>query len=119
MDLVRRGAGGQCLRERRGDAAGEVVDRSEWPRDRKVVAGAEQHACAGLEIGDEPRDEGGLADPGLTRDDDDAAVAPRCCSARLRELSQCPFTFEELHTHNDRPAGAFVQTSFGYGCLAR
>ena len=43
MDLVRRSLCGERLLERRRHAAGEVVDRPERPRDREVVAGADEH----------------------------------------------------------------------------
>ena len=81
--------------------------------------GAQQHACAGLEIGDEASDEAGLADPGLTRDDDDAAVAPRCRSAPLRELESMPLHVRGAPHHKDRPARAFVQPSFTVGVYLR
>ena len=97
VDLVRRRAGGQRLLQRRRQRAGQVVDRAERPRDREVVAGAEQYARVGIEIGDEAGDEGGLADPGLAGHDDDATVTPRCRDPRLREHSQCPFPLQELH----------------------
>ncbi len=97
VDLVRRRAGGQRLLQRRRQRAGQVVDRAERPRDREVVAGAEQHARVVIEIGDEAGDERGLADPGLAGHDDDATVAPRCRDPRLREHSQCPFPLQELH----------------------
>ena len=97
VDLVRRRAGGQRLLERRRQRAGEVVDRSERPRDREVVAGADQHPRVVVEIGEEARHERRLADPGLAGDDDDPAVAPRRRVARLRERRQRPFPLEELH----------------------
>ena len=73
------------------------MDRSERPGDREVVAGADEHPGTGLEVGDEPRHECGLADPRLTDDDDDAPVTLRRCSARLRERSECLLALQKLH----------------------
>ena len=83
--------------ERRRDAPDEVADRAERPRDREVVAGAEQHPRAGVEILEEPGDERGLADPGLAGDEHDAALAARGRVARLGERRQCPVALEQLH----------------------
>ena len=106
VDLVRRRVGGERPLQLLGHAAGEVVDRAERPRDREVVAGADEHPRALLEARDETRHEGGLADPGLADHDDDAAVAPRRRLTRLREPGQCGLTFEELHSRKIDPSRA-------------
>ena len=81
------------------------MDRSERPRNRQVVAAADQHPGVIPEVREEARHERGLADPGLTDDDDQLTVAPRRRPARLRERRQRRFPLEELHGSTiDRPS---------------
>ncbi len=61
LDVVRRRAGRERLLERRRDAPDEVANRTQRPRNREVVAGADQHPRPGSETLDEPGDERGLA----------------------------------------------------------
>jgi hypothetical protein len=103
LDLVRRRAPGEGLSERRRDAADEVADRPERPRDREVVARPEQGARVEPEVGHEPRDERRLADAGLARDEDDAARPARGRGAGVGERGECVVPFEELHASTIDP----------------
>src|SRR5262249_3332097 len=67
------------------------------PRDRKVVARAEEDARVRLEVADEAGHQGGLADSGLARDEDDAPLPARRLTARLRERAQRVLALEQLH----------------------
>jgi hypothetical protein len=97
LDLVRRRAGGERLVERRRDAPDEVPNRAERPRNRQVVARAEQHPRTRVQIPYEPGDERGLPDPRLPGDQDETTVAARGRLARLGESGQCTIALEELH----------------------
>jgi SAM-dependent methyltransferase len=97
LDLVRDGAAGKRLLERRRHGPDEVSNRIKRPWNRQVVTGSEQYPRPGLEIPHEPGDEGGLADPWLPGDQDDTTLPPRCRVARLRKRSQRPIALEQLH----------------------
>ena len=75
LDVVRRRPCRERARELRRDASGEVAERAERPRDRKVVARADEHARPRVEPLEEPRDERRLADSRLAVDEDGAALA--------------------------------------------
>src|SRR5207247_8697052 len=79
------------------DAADEIPDRTERPRNREVVAGAEQHPGPCFELPREPGDERGLADPRLAGDEHHSTGALRSSVARLPERSQRLVTLEPLH----------------------
>ncbi len=76
LDLVRRGAGGERARELGRDAASEVPERAERPRDREVVAAADEYPGARLETVEEPPDERRLPDARLAGDEHDAPLTP-------------------------------------------
>jgi hypothetical protein len=97
LDLVRRRPGRERLLERRRDAADQIPDRAERPRDREVVAGAVEDASGGLDAPQERGDERGLADPGLARHEDDAPVPARRRVACVRQRGQCSLALEEFH----------------------
>ena len=103
LDLMRSGARRDRLGEVLGDAADEVADRAEGPRDRKVVTRSGQDPPARAEIAQEPRDERRLADAGLARDENDAPRAPRCLGMGADERRERPVPFEELHTSTIDP----------------
>ena len=109
LDVVRRGAGRERLLERRRDAPDEVADRAQRPRDREVVAGAEQHPSPRRPRSrSEPGDERGLADPRLAGDEDDPTIAPRRRLARLGERGQCAVALEQLHRSKIDPARSWA-----------
>jgi hypothetical protein len=99
---MRDGPGGKSVLQRCRDGSGEVSDRTEWPRNREVVAGAIEHPRPGFEIADEPGDERRLADSRLAGDEDHTTLASRCRKVRLEKRRHCPFALEELHRPNDR-----------------
>ena len=97
LDLVRGGAGGKSRRELSGDRAREVSKRAERPRDRQVVAGADERSRPSVEIVHEPGRESGLADPGLAGDEDHAARAPRGRLAPIGQDGECAIALEQFH----------------------
>ena len=97
LDLVRRGARVERGLELDRDGTDEVTDRPQRTRDRQVVAGAEEHSRAGVEIPCEARDELRLPDPGLAADEGDAPLPPGCGRPRLGKRGQRPITLEQLH----------------------
>jgi hypothetical protein len=105
LDLVRRRAPRERLGEQRRDAADEVPDRAERPRDREVVARAEQDAGGRAQPVEDPGDERRLPDSRLTGHEHDAAGAARRARVRLRERRERPVALEEVHGATlERPA---------------
>jgi hypothetical protein len=97
LDVVRRRTGPERIVERRRGAAGKVAKGTERPRDRKVVARADENTRVVGEIADEALDERGLADAGLPRDENDAAGAGRCGGACRGKRREGLFALQELH----------------------
>ena len=90
LDLVRRGARVEGGLELDRDGADEVTDRAERTRDRQVVAGAEEHSRAGVEITCEARDELRLPDPGLAADEGDAPLPPAAAARASASAASAP-----------------------------
>ncbi len=97
LDVVRRRAGGEGLLERRRRAPHEVPDRPQGPRNREVVAGADEHPPVRVEVADEAGHERRLADARLACDERGPAPAPRGRVAGVRESRQGSVALEELH----------------------
>ena len=102
LDLVRGGAGGKSRRELSRDRAREVSKRAERPRDRQVVAGADERSRPAVEIVYEPRRESCLADAGLAGDEDHAARAPRGGLASIGQDGECAVALEQFHGSKDK-----------------
>ena len=107
--------------QRARDTAGQVSDRAQWPRNRKIVAGAEQHPRRRAQVGKELPHEPRLADPRFPGDQDDPTL-PACCSLSRRvERGQRPISLEQLHGPRLRrgPESAFSHSAAASAGVAR
>jgi hypothetical protein len=106
VDLVRRRAGRQRVREAGRDAAREIAERPQRARDRQVVAGARENARAAVEIVQEAPHQGGLPDPGLAADADGPPFARCGRCVCLGERLQRGLTLKKLHA-DSRHVGTY------------
>lgn len=71
--------------------------RSERTGCREVVAGSDRDARDRAGIAAEPLDQGGLADPGLTPDEDEPPLAGRGLVQEAMEVVEERAPFEKFH----------------------
>ena len=120
VNLMWRSVRGERFVERGRHRADEVVDGAQGPRDREVVARADENAGVGLERADEARHERGLADSRLADHDDGAALPPRGRVAGLGQRRERPLTFQELHGSTiDLPEAGFCRRGLLCGATPR
>jgi hypothetical protein len=97
VDLVGSRAVAESFSKARGHGTGQIAERSQRARDRKVVAGSEERPRAGLEVPDEPLHERRLADTRLTADEDGPPSAAGGYVTGRFEGGQCSVALQELH----------------------